>query len=90
MILPQKLLILDSFHVHLYRKYVIFPPSKSASLMHIQVYCKQLLSEQSDKCRYSYIKNSSQLGCVSTRPLFLSAIILFPMFCTNAANKYYK
>lgn len=58
--------------------------------MHTQVYCKQLWSEQSDKCRYSCIKNSSQLGCVSTRPLFLSATTLFPIFSTNAANKYYK
>lgn len=35
-------------------------------------YCKQFWSEQSDKCRYSCIKNPSQWGCVSTRPLFLS------------------
>lgn len=56
--------------------------------MHTQVYCKKLWSEQSDECRYSCIKNSSQLGCVSTRPLFLSATALFPIvFSMKAAKK---
>ena len=71
--LYQKLLILDIHHVHLYRlKKKVISLSSDAHTG----YCKQFWSEQSDKCRYSCNKNPSQWGCVSTRPLFLSASAL--------------
>lgn len=64
--LYQKLLILHISRVHfLLISSLVFDAHTD--------YYKQLWSEQSDKCRYSCIKYSSQLGGVSTGPLFLSA-----------------
>lgn len=78
------------FFMYIYIENMI---SRSLSLCTHTGYCKQFWSEQSDKCRYSCIKNSSQLGCVSTRLLFLSATARFPIvvvfFSMEVANNHY-
>lgn len=61
---------------------------QSASLMHTQVTVSNS-GQRSDKCRYSCIKNSSQLGGVCPLGL-ISMLCSLLFFCIEVTNNHYK